>query len=267
MKKLLEFNDSGSAAFVLSDAEKDAVTKAFAVLEQENRYHSSQFENTSFLIMEKLALQWHSQHLLPVLDVVRVMALHLHAAEVFLVGGTTKQQNNRRLVEQLASTHLRADAAFANQLMVLRLLANMFRFAVTRQKFQSLLEDQTLNLLSLFEGIAHSTNKNIQTALATVCLNTIVLLCQDKNSEANLSKVSAVLLKMLQVEQNDDALFRVIVGLGTAALQSSSIQKELKTVMTEEKQVQLVNSPGITDKSKSSLEELIKVLATQQLEK
>lgn len=213
--------------------------------------------------MEKLATEWHAQHLLPVLDILRVLAQHPHAAEHFFSGVSLVFRKPNLIVDKLVAAHLRPEAAFANQLMVLRLLANLFRYSHSRTKTASLLADSNLNLISALDGLASSTNKNIQTALATLLLNFIVLLSQDSSLESreqNEQRLSAVLLKMLDVDQNDDALFRIFVGLGTAALKSAEIKKEVKASLTPEKVEKIGSTAGITEKSKSSLDELRKVL-------
>jgi hypothetical protein len=245
----------------LTADEKDAVSKVFGILEQESRYHSTTFEQRQFDILQKLALQWHPKQLLPVLDVLRVLALHPHATENFLAGADRHQKPNNT-VDQLVSTHLRADAEYANQLMVLRLLSNMFRFHASRTKILSLLSNSSLGLISLLDGLAPTLNKNLQTALATFLLNIVVLLSQhdDKVSDGTLQHVANVLGKMLAVEQNDDSLFRVVIGLGTAALRSKDIKNQLSGIFTEERQNQLAGNAALTEKSKSSMEELRKIL-------
>lgn len=233
----------------MTSSERKTLSQLVAILEQESRYHSSTFTPEQLELVRKLATTWDSQYLFPILDLLRLVALHPHAAEKFFP---------RDLLAQLAHAHLEPDSTYANQLMVLRLFCNLFRFGSTRSTVGTLCLDTPSELFDQLDKLCFVANKNIQVTLSTLILNLTVSIAQGEPSlrEQCLMRIANLLFKMSNsVTQSDDSLFRIVVALGTGAL----IEPSLLARVAAEFAWKSAEDSSTSEATKSALAELKKL--------
>lgn len=214
-KKLNEFSaqlaSSGSdqAGKALSADGRDAglVDSLIRTLKDTSRYHATTFASDELRVVSKL-LTWPAPMRFPVLDLVRSMAVHQSGAAYFA------QPAVWNVLEGVLLESLKDTAVVPNQMLALRVLANLFHFTNTR----TLVVGRAEVLLEAAADTARSANKNVRLSLITLLLNFAVhLLGQPQGNAADVKlQTVSIIAEMLGAEAEDEeVLYRVLVTLGT----------------------------------------------------
>ncbi|MCI4377335.1 hypothetical protein PGIGA_G00202520 [Pangasianodon gigas] len=170
---------------------------------------------------EQIGILWRTSHwpediVFPILDILR-MAVRHPEINAQMCGGTEGASLCNHLLG-LMSPEGRA----ANQMLALRIFCNCF----SGSRGRSLLLGQREAVLSRAAELRTVCNKNIHVALATLVLNYAgVLHGQDVEIEAKAQCLS-VASSALEVVQDKEAVFRLLVALGTT-VSGDSTAKDL----------------------------------------
>jgi hypothetical protein len=262
--KLTEFNDSLSEADgKLSGAEKANVDEIVKILEQENRYHATTFDKKHFQTLSKL-LTWPAAQMLPVLDLIRMSLMHPHAAEYFSTqpAGTPcfPSFSARCLARSLTPLPFctvidriaelltpPAPSSFAVPIMASRVLCNYFKSLRCR----ATISPKIAGVLAKSAVIDASSNATLQTCSLfafVILMNTQMLIfCAPFH------------MQMVSVSQNDAALFRIIVAVGTLVVSDAALKdtamKAFDAIKTQQR---------TSDQSMKAFAELEKLLGLAQ---
>ncbi|ETE70392.1 Phospholipase A-2-activating protein, partial [Ophiophagus hannah] len=183
------------------------------------------------------AINWPNDFVFPALDILRLAIRHPNVNESFC-GEKDGLQFCSHLIK-----FLNPGGKQANQMLALRILCNCFIHPVG----QKLMMAQGDSIMSQAIELKLSSNKNIHIALATLALNYAVCLHKSKNIEGKAQCLS-VISTVIEVVQDLEAIFRLLVALGTLISDDSNA-------------VQLAKSLGVDSQIKkySSVSEPAKV--------
>ncbi|XP_026569208.1 phospholipase A-2-activating protein isoform X1 [Pseudonaja textilis] len=183
------------------------------------------------------AINWPNDFVFPALDILRLAIRHPSVNESFC-GEKDGLQFCSHLIK-----FLNPGGKQANQMLALRILCNCFIHPVG----QKLMMAQGDSIMSQAIELKLSSNKNIHIALATLALNYAVCLHKSNNIEGKAQCLS-VISTVIEVVQDLEAIFRLLVALGTLISDDSNA-------------VQLAKSLGVDSQIKkySSVSEPAKV--------
>ncbi|XP_067409268.1 phospholipase A-2-activating protein isoform X2 [Emydura macquarii macquarii] len=150
------------------------------------------------------AINWPEDIVFPALDILRLSIRHPSVNENFCSEKDSIQFSSHLL------KFLRPYGKQANQLLALRTLCNCF----VSQAGQRLMMSQRDTIMSHAIELKLGGNKNIHIALATLTLNYAVWLHKVNNIEGKAQCLS-VISTVMEVVQDLEAIFRLLVGLGT----------------------------------------------------
>jgi len=170
------------------------------------------------LIFSKL-LEWPAVNLFPVLDILRMIVLHPSGASKFATEGN-------QILPKLLDIGFKSQPLPANQLLILRLIGNMFRW----ESLQPILKLNDEQILGIIANCVHSDNKNIRITFSTILLNFSALFLQDKFQEGKIQIIS-ILAEVLRNEKEDEVIYRSLVALGTLLWnddQAKSLARDLE---------------------------------------
>jgi len=220
-KKIREFNAQLKSSeeekqFALEAAEEGAgLNGVIAILKDTSRYHASTFSEAHLKLIRKL-LAWPDKYLFPGLDLVRSVMLHPDGARYFGEAFEAGKLDVVNLLLNNISTSLSAP----NQIMALRALTNMFHWKATRE----VVVGRGEAVLEAAADAARSPNKSVRLALSTLIVNFAVHFLTNKNADAKIQCLS-VISELLGVEgEEEEAVYRDLVGLGTLAWQDDPIK-------------------------------------------
>ncbi|KAM8983269.1 phospholipase A-2-activating protein isoform 2-T2 [Ara ararauna] len=148
------------------------------------------------------AVNWPEDIVFPALDILRLSVRHPTVNENFC-----NEKDHVHLAILLK--FLNPKGKQANQLLALRALCNCF---VSQAGQKLMMEHRGEIMTQAIE--TKSGNKNIHIALATLTLNYAVCLHKDNNIEGKAQCLS-VISTVLEVVQDLEAVFRLLVALGT----------------------------------------------------
>lgn len=149
----------------------------------------------------------------PVLDILRLAVRHPQVNER-LCG----EAEGVQLCNHLLSL-MRPEGRPANQLLALRTLCNCF----SGRHGQALLMSHREKVLLNSADLSAVCNKNIHIALASVVLNYASCLHSQPDLEAKAQCLSVV-SKALETAQDKEAVFRLLVALGTTVASDQTAQ-------------------------------------------
>ncbi|NP_001411766.1 phospholipase A-2-activating protein isoform 4 [Mus musculus] len=149
------------------------------------------------------AINWPEDIVFPALDILRLSIKHPNVNENFC--NEKGDQFSSHLINLL-----NPKGKPANQLLALRTFCNCF----VSQAGQKLMMSQRESLMSHAIELKSGSNKNIHIALATLTLNYSVCFHKDHNIEGKAQCLS-VISTILEVVQDLEATFRLLVALGT----------------------------------------------------
>uniref|UniRef100_A0A8D0E783 Phospholipase A-2-activating protein n=1 Tax=Salvator merianae TaxID=96440 RepID=A0A8D0E783_SALMN len=150
------------------------------------------------------AVNWPNDIVFPALDILRLSIRHPNVNEHFCSEKDGTQFSSHLL------KFLNPGGMQANQMLALRIFCNCFIHPVG----QSLMMSQGDLIMSQAIELKISSNKNIHVALATLALNYAVCLHKINNIEGKAQCLS-VISTVMEVVQDLEAVFRLLVALGT----------------------------------------------------
>lgn len=156
---------------------------------------------------------WTLDIVFPVLDIMRLAVRHPQVNET-LCG----EAEGVQLCNHLLSL-MRPEGRPANQMLALRTLCNCF----SGRHGRALLMAQRETVLSRAADLASVCNKNIHVALATLVLNYAGCLHSQPDLEAKAQCLS-VASRALETVQDKEAVFRLLVALGTTVVSDQTAQ-------------------------------------------
>uniref|UniRef100_A0A672ZNI2 Phospholipase A2-activating protein n=1 Tax=Sphaeramia orbicularis TaxID=375764 RepID=A0A672ZNI2_9TELE len=168
--------------------------------------------------IQQISLLWKASHwpediVFPVLDIMRLAVRHSQVNES-LCG----EAEGVQLCNHLLSL-MRPEGRPANQMLALRTLCNCF----SGRNGRALLMAQRETVLSRAADLASVCNKNIHIALATLVLNYAGCLHSQPDLEAKAQCLS-VASRALETVQDKEAVFRLLVALGTTVASDQTAQ-------------------------------------------
>ncbi|XP_014883971.1 phospholipase A-2-activating protein isoform X1 [Poecilia latipinna] len=168
--------------------------------------------------IQQISLLWKVSHwpediVFPVLDILRLAVRHPQVNES-LCG----EAEGVQLCNHLLSL-MRPDGRPANQLLALRTLCNSF----SGRHGRALLVSQREAVLSRAADLAAVFNKNIHIALATLVLNYAGCFHIQPDLDAKAQCLS-VASRALETVQDKEAIFRLLVALGTTVASDQTAQ-------------------------------------------
>ncbi|XP_064294678.1 phospholipase A-2-activating protein isoform X2 [Phalacrocorax carbo] len=150
------------------------------------------------------AVNWPEDIVFPALDILRLSVRHPTVNERFC------SEKNHVQLTILLLKFLNPNGKQANQLLALRALCNCF----VSQAGQKLMMEQRGEIMTQAIEMKSGNNKNIHIALATLMLNYAVCLHKANNIEGKAQCLS-VISTVMEVVQDLEAIFRLLVALGT----------------------------------------------------
>lgn len=211
-QQFAEDADSARQSFALAGAELQAFESAMNTLKDTSRYHSSNFSAAEIAAFKKVVTTWPSDQRFPVLDLLRLGAIHPEFGPKFADQLVNIAQNN-----------IRSDAPGPCQIMATRFVANCFKF----DSLKTILQSQSKSILERIADLASSTNKNVRSAVSTVLLNYSILFGSNSSSSSSDAKtqVLSILSALMSSESDPEALFIQLVALGTLISTDANIRK------------------------------------------
>jgi phospholipase A-2-activating protein len=216
----------------LTSEELSFIETTMNTLKNTSYYHVSSFSENEFNTLLKAFISWPDDKRFPILDVYRLLILHPEAAKTFDRQGTLKEP----LLSMLLTRDLQTNSPAANKLLAFRFIANCFCREFLHATLLSFQE-------KIFERIAEISQtkheKNLSVAFATVILNfSVVYLLRRANMDSKLQCVSIV-SELLNNEDDSEAVFRLLVALGTLIyedMETLKVFKDLGVLSAIEKQ-------------------------------
>ncbi|KAM9251243.1 phospholipase A-2-activating protein [Cariama cristata] len=150
------------------------------------------------------AVNWPEDIVFPALDILRLSVRHPTVNENFC-----SEKGHVEFIILLFK-FLNPESKQANQLLALRTLCNCF----VSQAGQKLMMAQRDEIMTQAIEMKSGSNKNIHIALATLTLNYAVCLHKVDNIEGKAQCLS-VISTVMEVVQDLEAIFRLLVALGT----------------------------------------------------
>ncbi|XP_035746683.1 phospholipase A-2-activating protein isoform X2 [Egretta garzetta] len=150
------------------------------------------------------AINWPEDIVFPALDILRLSVRHPTVTENFC-----SEKDHVQFIILLLK-FLNPEGKQANQLLALRALCNCF----VSQAGQKLMMEQRDEIMAQATEMKSSNNKNIHIALATLTLNYAACLHKVNNIEGKAQCLS-VISTVMEVVQDLEAIFRLLVALGT----------------------------------------------------
>uniref|UniRef100_A0A8C7RYT8 Phospholipase A-2-activating protein n=1 Tax=Oncorhynchus mykiss TaxID=8022 RepID=A0A8C7RYT8_ONCMY len=192
---------------------------------------------------EQISLLWKTSHwpediVFPVLDILRLAVRHPQVNES-LCGGDA--DDGVALCNHLLSL-MKPQARPANQMLALRTLCNCF----SGWRGRALLLAQREAVLSHAADLCSVCNKNIHIALATLVLNYAGSLHGQPDLEAKAQCLS-VASAALESVQDKEAVFRLLVALGTTVASDQTAQDLAKSLGVTS---QIAKYTSVTDPAK-----------------
>ncbi|XP_042584265.1 phospholipase A-2-activating protein [Cyprinus carpio] len=207
--KLRELNNAAPADRKLSDAALDSLEKLLHLVADQK----SQEQPTA----EQISVLWRTSHwpediVFPVLDILRLAVRHPEV-NAQLCGGTEGSSLCNHLLGLMSP-----EGRPANQMLALRTLCNCFSGSHGR----ALLLGQRDAVLSRSGDLCAVSNKNIHVALATLVLNYAGRLYGQPTEIEAKAQCLSVASTALEVVQDKEAIFRLLVALGTTVAGDST---------------------------------------------
>ncbi|KAF3836972.1 hypothetical protein F7725_004436 [Dissostichus mawsoni] len=232
--KIKELNGSAPQEYKLSQEALESLVRLLGSISEPN---SSEAPPT----IQEINLLWKASHwpediVFPVLDIMRLAVRHPMVNET-LCGEAEGVQLCNHLLSLMSP-----EGRPANQMLALRTLCNCF---MGRQG-RALLLAQRETVLSRAADLAGICNKNIHIALATLVLNYASCLHSQPDLEAKAQCLS-VASRALETVQDKEAVFRLLVALGTI-VSSDQSARELARSLGVNSQISKYSS--VSDPSK-----------------
>uniref|UniRef100_A0A8C1EN64 Phospholipase A-2-activating protein n=1 Tax=Cyprinus carpio carpio TaxID=630221 RepID=A0A8C1EN64_CYPCA len=207
--KLRELNSTAPADRKLSDAALDCLEKLLLLVTDVKGQEQPTAEQISVLWRTS---HWPEDIVFPVLDILRLAVRHPEV-NAQLCGGTEGASLCNHLLGLMSS-----EGRPANQMLALRILCNCFSGSHGR----ALLLGHRDTVLSRAGDLCVVSNKNIHVALATLVLNYAGRLYGQLTEIEAKAQCLSVASTALEVVQDKEAIFRLLVALGTTVAGDST---------------------------------------------
>jgi len=211
LDKIRQFNSqliANNNSVALTDKDLSVIEELTKKIQQKSRYHTLNYENFEYELLDKIILSWPKDNLFPFLDLIRLMVLHPNGARRYT------ESNNLNTV--LSNSFEGSDA---NVLLLYRTVCNCFMLESLRPRMLNLQE-------FVFEKIAEkfsSLGANHKNAMATAILNYSITYITEKN-EDGINQCLSVINEVLGVDHNDEINFRLLVSLGNIVSSNNDAQ-------------------------------------------
>ncbi|OMO63433.1 hypothetical protein COLO4_32463 [Corchorus olitorius] len=215
LKKISEFNntllsDSEKKDLAMTELEVSRLGAIVKILKDTSHYHSSSFADVDISLLLKLLKSWPIAMIFPVIDILRMIALHPDGASILL----RHVEVNDVLMEMIVK--VTTDPVLpANLLTSIRAITNLFK----NSSYHGWLQKHRSEILDAFSNCLASPNKNLQLAFSTMILNYTVLLTEKKDEEGQAHVLSAALEIAEQENLEVDSRFRALVAIGSLMLE------------------------------------------------
>ena len=153
----------------------------------------------------------------PCLDVLRLIIRLPTANEHFY----SDPSFLKKLLGELTVPGLKA----SNQMLIVRVLVNSFK----QPHGEKALLENRIEVITSMAAVIESTNKNVQTALASLVLNYCVALRNSTDVEVRSECLQAI-SQLQQVLTDPEAHFRLLVALGTLVSDNEENQALAKSL-------------------------------------
>ncbi|EER40669.1 ubiquitin homeostasis protein lub1 [Histoplasma capsulatum H143] len=231
-KKVQELNEqlvsSGSKDISLSPSEVETVIGLCNQLDQTPPLKESPQVEFGIPLTAKIATTWPIANRLPGLDLLRLLAASTPAAASTDYGGSD-------LISALISSGVfKPPLNVNNAMLAIRTFANLFETDAGRALAISKFSDIMTQVGSLANA-GGTPNRNLTIAIATLYINFSVFVTSDGRASSPESAEKALLLldelgKLLIKEKDSEAIYRVLVALGTLV---TALGEEVKTAAKE----------------------------------
>ncbi|KAM7479274.1 hypothetical protein LguiA_027487 [Lonicera macranthoides] len=211
LKKVAEFNNA-----LLSDPEKKNlsmteidISRLGAIartLKDTSHYHTSRFSDADIILVLKLIKLWPLEMIFPVIDILRMIALHPDGAAVLLKHINDGNDTLMELIQKATKSPLPA-----NLLTSIRAVTNLFKNSC----YYPWLLKHRGEILDAFSSCYSSSNKNVQVSYSTLILNYSVLLIEKEDEEGQSQVLSAALEIAEEEKLEVDSKFRALVAIGS----------------------------------------------------
>ncbi|NWX77657.1 PLAP protein, partial [Alca torda] len=213
--KLKELNGSASEEHKLTEDDLIILEKLLSA----TCNNSSETPTAQQLQTLWRAVNWPEDIVFPALDILRLSVRHPTVNENFC-----SEKDHVQFIILLLK-FLNPNGKQANQLLALRALCNCF----VNQAGQKLMMEQRGEIMTQAIEMKSGTNKNIHIALATLTLNYAVCLHKVNNIEGKAQCLS-VISTVMEVVQDLEAVFRLLVALGTLISDDTSAVQLAKSL-------------------------------------
>lgn len=238
----------------LSDEQLANVKGLIAILSEADKYSFSNFEDGQLEVLQTMLQQWPTEHLFPVLDLLRLALVHPIGRAYFL---------HSPIIPSILQTA--KNAPFPYQFMAFKAICNLFDSRITKQLVINLFEAA----LSLCSHLASSTNKNLQLVSSTLLLNYTTFLIKEGITDdvyqptPLLNVINALLVETKP--QSDDAVFRLAISVGSLHMFSKIAQERTKSLidlLNQHAEALKAATPPLSEHSKVALAELASLLGS-----
>jgi len=229
-------------------------------------WHSKTFTKSQYEVVEKL-LKWPNTKAFPVLDFLRILVLHPHAATTF---GKIERDKKTNLIDQLIEFGKTNDPV--NCLLVAQTLANCFNRRALAKLVASKYE-QVFDLLVAFNNMKEKPGEKtedqkkkeekrlqtLHTAGAGVLINYSTLFLEDfKLYEGAKVHCLTTITEQFEGKVNPAIAYRLLVVLGTLIYADDN----LRTIAADLETGKIISS--LSDKlKKSNISEVVEEINTE----
>jgi phospholipase A-2-activating protein len=226
-QKIEEFAGVGEHTS-LSGSDKRALTEILNMLRDTSKYHASKLGVEHYQLLIKLT-SWPHQYLFPVLDLLRLLFLHPHAAEVL---ASPRHIPGRHInIPQFFISLLNAQPLNStNVLLVLRCITNIFYAPHTRKLAEA-------NWEPLIRSVG-ALEYDSKSALAASCvlLNYAVSTMSVKGGDIKTQSLLVLqnLLKFAIASNQSEILLRVLVSIGTFIWEDAEMMQFVDNIVLSE---------------------------------
>jgi phospholipase A-2-activating protein len=246
----------------LTDAQMSDLDGLMETLQATNRYHATSISNEQLQIIVYMLENWEPEQAFPALDLARMVVLHPDAARADRASFWKLVVKQAIRLCQVAQTQtLDGPAAVGIPMLSLRFFTNAFKGGPGSLEAVAASLD---GVLACGQPFVQSPNKNIRLSLATLIGNMCFYMntaAQANNTRAFSPGIITLLDGVLTHYKlyEDEAMLRVIVGLGTLVMAVPQAKAAAQTAFLLAK-VQPAASPH-GEQAKTAAREVYSVLA------
>lgn len=212
--KLAEYNSKLTASSnnnALDEKESAECNVIIQKLQNKSSYHTSTFTDTQYAVVTKM-LQWPSECLGPVLNFIRILVLHPHAAQKYSREMVDKKTTSNILTKLLQICQA-ADKPVTSML-ILRIICNMFSRRVCMKAMGERVDDVIDAATATFKRFE---DDNCRQSVCAVFINYSVLFYEDqKYFEAGKIQILSAIVEAIGTPLlSSQVVYRFCIIVGT----------------------------------------------------